>query len=102
MVAFDGKTMRSSRAADGRPAQMVTACLHGSGVVCGALPVRGGESELTAGRRAVEDLLGRHSQVEVVTGDALYADRVLAAQITRRGKHYVFKLKKINLTSSRT
>ena len=100
VVACDGKTARGARAADGSAAQMVTACLHGSGVVCEAQPVAPGESELRAGRRVVRELLQRHPQVEVVTGDALYVDRVLAAEITRQGRHYVCRLKKINLNSS--
>jgi hypothetical protein len=102
VVACDGKTSRASRAADGSAAQMVTACLHGSGVVCEAQPVAPGESELRAGRRVVRELLRRHPQVKVVTGDALYADPVLAAEITRHGRDYVCRLKKISLTSSMT
>jgi hypothetical protein len=97
VVAVDGKTMRGSRSAQGGPAQTVAICEHGSGAAVDSVEIRKGQCELTTSRKAVKALLRKKPQVRVVTGDALYADEVLVADISKAGKDYVVKLKKIRL-----
>lgn len=98
VVAFDGKTMRSSRQEGGRAAQVVNAFEHNSGVVLGAMMSRGAGSELPAGRKLARELLRRSPQVAVVTGDALYAERSMARMVVAENRDYVFKLKKTSPT----
>ena len=97
VVAVDGKTMRGSRGAQGGPAQTVAICEHGTGAAVDSVEIRKRQCELTASRKAVKALLKEKPEVRVVTGDALYADEVLVADISKAGKDYVVKLKKIRL-----
>jgi len=101
-VSVDGKTLCSSRYSGTGTAQVVSACDHATGIVESSVACSIGEGELNAGRRLVKDLCDKRPDVSVITGDALYAEPVVAAEITKRGRHYVVKLKKINLTCSKT
>jgi len=66
-------------------------------VAVDGVEIRKRQCELTASRKAVKALLKEKPEVRVVTGDALYADEVLVADISKAGKDYVVKLKKIRL-----
>jgi hypothetical protein len=101
VVAVDGKTMRGSRGTGGQATQTVAICEHASGAAIDSVEIRKGQSELGTSRKAVKALLKSKPQVRVVTGDALYADEVLVADISKAGRDYVVKLKKIRLGCGR-
>ena len=56
--------------------------------------------EPRAAQAWMETVAARCPGLEMLTGDALYADTALAQAIVDRGKDYTFKLKKTNPNST--
>jgi hypothetical protein len=77
-LALDGKTLRGSRDGDGKPVHLLSAIVHGSGVVVAQTPVPGKTNEITC----VEPLL-RNVDIKgtVVTADAMHTQRETARYI---------------------
>jgi len=90
-VAMDGKTLRGSRGADGRPVHLFAALLHKEGAVIAQRAVDQKSNEITAVRPLLEplDLRGK-----VVTADAMHAQKEHARfLVEEKGADYVFTVK---------
>lgn len=90
-IAFDGKTLRGSRDANGTVVHLVSAFVHKEGVVIAQQHVDQKSNEITAVRPLLDplDLEGK-----VVTGDALHT-QTATARYLKEEKHadYVFTVK---------
>jgi predicted transposase YbfD/YdcC len=90
-IAVDGKTLRGSRAGNGR-ARMLMACLdHTAGVTLGQVEIGEKTNEIPMFSTLL-DTIDDLAEV-VVTADALHAQREHAAYLHRRGAHYVLTVK---------
>jgi hypothetical protein len=90
-VAMDGKTLRGSRGADGKPVHLFAALLHQEGAVIAQRAVDQKSNEITAVRPLLEplDLRGK-----VVTADAMHAQKEHAKfLVEEKGAGYVFTVK---------
>jgi predicted transposase YbfD/YdcC len=90
-LTLDGKTLRGTIAAgQTRGLHLLAAFLPGEGWVIVQVPVDGIENEITVAPRVLQavDLRGK-----IVTGDALFAQRHLSAQIVAGGGDYVWTVK---------
>lgn len=90
-LALDGKTLRGSKKAGGKPVHLVSALLHGEGVVIGQTAVSEKSNEITAVKPLLDplDLTGK-----VVTADAMHAQVEHARYIVEEKKaDYLFTVK---------
>lgn len=90
-VAFDGKTLRGSKGANGKPMHLMAALLHKEGVVIAQRAVDEKSNEITAARPLLEpvDLRGK-----VVTADAMHTQTGLASfLVEKKGADYLFTVK---------
>ncbi len=82
-VALDGKTLRGSADGDGKAVHLVSAVLHGDGVVIAQTRVPDKTNEI----KSVEPLLdGRDIRGAVVTGDAMFTQKDIANYIVEEKK----------------
>lgn len=90
-VAIDGKTLRGARRANGRQVHLLSAVLHGTGVILGQCEVEEKSNEIPAAPQLLDRIaLGGVT----VTADALHTQRELADfLVTERGADYVFTVK---------
>jgi predicted transposase YbfD/YdcC len=89
LIAFDGKTVRGARTADGAP-HLVAAFDQSAGAVLGQLAVSSKSNEIPA----LRDLLdGMDITGAVITADAMHCQRETARHITGKGAHYVLTVK---------
>ena len=90
-VAIDGKTLRGSGGADAKPAHLVSAVVHGSGLVMAQVRVPEKTNEITSVAPVLQDLDVRGA---VVTGDAMFAQKEIAKHLVEeKGADYVFTVK---------
>lgn len=90
-LALDGKTLRGSRDGDGKAVHLLSAIVHGSGVVVAQTPVPGKTNEITC----VEPLF-RNLDIKgcVVTADAMHTQKETARHFVEDKKaDYVFTVK---------
>jgi predicted transposase YbfD/YdcC len=89
VIAYDGKTMRGARTADGTP-HLVAAFDHAAGAVVGQLAVTAKSNEIPALRDLIDtmDIIGT-----VITADAMHCQRETAEHITGRDAHYALTIK---------
>ena len=89
-LALDGKTLRGSLAAGANVAHVVSLVAHGLGVSVAEAGVAEKQGELTVAPEVLAPVLGPG---RVITGDALFTQRRLCAQIREGGSHYVLPVK---------
>jgi len=89
-VAIDGKTLRGARRDSGGQVHLLSAMLHGTGVILGQCEVDEKSNEIPAAPQLLErfDLAGM-----TVTADALHTQRELADFLVNQGADYVFTVK---------
>jgi len=91
VLAVDGKTVRSARAADGSAPHLLACLDHGTGAVLAQAAVDSKTNEITM-FTAVLDQAGELAGV-LVTADALHAQREHADWLHERGAHYLVTVK---------
>ncbi len=89
-LALDGKTLRGSLAAGANVAHVVSLVAHGLGVSVVEAGVAEKQGELTVAPEVLAPVLGPG---RVITGDALFTQRRLCAQILEGGSEYVLPVK---------
>jgi len=93
-LALDGKTLRAAHEKEsGKPAHILHAVCVELGECLHAVLVDGKHNEVVAARDVIALILKRFPQVDVVTGDAMFAHRDLCRAILDAGRDYLFKLK---------
>lgn len=92
VVSIDGKTLRGSViAGQGQPLHVLTAYLPGRETVLRQEAIGAKENELVAAPRLLEQL---DLQGKIVTGDAMFTQGELSAQIVEAGADYVWMVKR--------
>jgi predicted transposase YbfD/YdcC len=89
-LCLDGKQLRGSRGADGKPTHLFAALLHEEGVVVAQTGV---DSKTNETKRFAPLLDALDIAGAVVTADALHTVRAHARYLHRRGAFYVFTVK---------
>jgi hypothetical protein len=102
VTAKDGKVMRAARIQDSRSAHMVSVVEHNTGVIMDVDYCKLGEGELTASRRLDTTVAAGNATIVLETTDALYTNAVDAKRAVAKGGHYLTKIKKTRLNSSKT
>ena len=89
-VAIDGKTMRASKDGDGKAMHVLSAFCGGLQRLLGLEASRGKGMEIPDALKLLErlDLTGK-----IVTGDAMFCQKTIAAKIVERGGDYIFPVK---------
>jgi len=89
-VAIDGKTLRGARRQSGGQVHLLSAMLHGTGVILGQCEVEEKSNEIPAAPQLLDRIeLGGVT----VTADALHTQRELADFLVQKGADYVFTVK---------
>jgi len=90
-LAMDGKTLRGSGDGDNSALHLLSAIVHGSGVVVAQVSVGAKTNEITRVEPLFEE---RNIQGAVVTADALLTQKRIADHLVEEKKaHYVFTVK---------
>jgi len=90
-IAIDGKTLRGTiEPGETQGVHLLAAYVPDEGIVLLQMEVESKENEIVAAPRLLEclDLRGH-----VVTGDAMFAQRTLSAQVVEAGGHYMWTVK---------
>lgn len=89
-VAIDGKTLRGARRQNGGQVHLLSAMLHGTGVILGQCEVEEKSNEIPAAPQLLDRIeLGGVT----VTADALHTQRELADFLVNKGADYIFTVK---------
>lgn len=89
-LAIDGKTLRGARRGNGGQVHLLSAMLHGTGVILGQCEVEEKSNEIPA----APQLLDRIELAGItVTADALHTQRELADFVVNKGGDYIFTVK---------
>lgn len=89
-VAIDGKTLRGARRPDGGQVHLLSAMLHGTGVILGQCEVEEKSNEIPAAPQLLERIA---LDGVTVTADALHTQSKLADFLNQQGADYVFTVK---------
>jgi hypothetical protein len=89
-VAIDGKTLRGARRDSGGQVHLLSALLHGTGVILGQCEVEEKSNEIPAAPQLLDRL---ELKGLTVTADALHTQRELADFLVNQGADYVFTVK---------
>jgi len=90
----DGKTSKQARGADGDPIHVLNVFAHGAKLCLADWPVGGEKATEPAVLRAhLDELFATYPSLRVLTGDALFCQRSLAAAIVGAGREYVLAVK---------
>jgi len=94
VLAVDGKTAKQGLDDDGRPLHMLNAFVHDLQVVVGQWST-GAEktNEPTLLRHNLEKLLNTYPMLQLLTGDAIFAQRPLAELICAKNRDYLLQIK---------
>lgn len=94
VVAVDGKTAKQALDSGGRPLHMLNAFVHDLQVVVGQWST-GAEktNEPTLLRQHLQQLLHTYPMLQLITGDAIFAQRPLAELIRRENRDYLLQIK---------
>lgn len=92
----DGKTLRAARDDQGRAPHHLAVYSAELGRALLEHPVSGKTSEPLELEKSLAALHERYPNLKWLTGDALFAQRPLCAEMGRQGLDYLFKLKKTN------
>jgi len=89
-IAIDGKTMRASKDGEGKTMHVLSAFCGGLQTILGLEASRGKGMEIPDALKLLErlDLTGK-----IVTGDAMFCQKTIAAKIVERGGDYIFPVK---------
>ena len=91
VLAWDGKTVRGSRAAEGTATALFSVVEHRHGLVLTQRAIAAG-TEIAAFAATLDTLPDLHDVL--VTADALHTQREHADDLNRRGAHYLFTVKR--------
>jgi hypothetical protein len=93
-AAVDGKTCRQGLDADGSPVQMLNVFLQRVKVTLDQWSVGGDKTnEPGSLRRHLDELLTAYPALQLLTGDAIYAQRPLLELLQTHGCDYLFQVK---------
>jgi hypothetical protein len=94
VVAVDGKTAKQGIDYDGNPIHMLNVLVHDVQAVVGQWSI-GAEktNEPSMLRRKLRGLLDSYPMLQLITGDAIFAQRPLIKLIRSLGKDYLFQVK---------
>ena len=94
VLAVDGKTAKQGLDDNGRPLHMLNAFVHDLQVVVGQWST-GAEktNEPTLLRHNLEELLNTYPMLQLITGDAIFAQRPLAELICAKNRDYLLQIK---------
>ena len=98
VVSMDGKTVRGVRE-NGEQLRLLHLFSHEGSVALDQVEIAHHHEEPRAAERWIRMVSSRFEGLEVLSGDALYANTNLAEAIVAEGKDYVIKLKKPNPSS---
>lgn len=94
VVAVDGKTAKQGIDSDGNPLHMLNAMVHDVQAVVGQWSTGDDKTnEPTLCRRKLRGLLVSYPMLQLITGDAIFAQRPLIRMIRNLGKDYLFQVK---------
>jgi DDE_Tnp_1-associated/Transposase DDE domain len=89
-IAIDGKTLRGARRGSGGQVHLLSALLHGTGVILGQCEVEEKSNEIPAAPQLLDRL---ELSGVTVTADALHTQRELADFLVNEGADYVLTVK---------
>lgn len=93
-AAVDGKTSKQAHDAEGDPIHVLNVFAHDVKVCLAQWVVGDGkETEPEALKAHLDELFDAYPTLQLLTGDALFAQRPLARLITERGKDYLVTIK---------
>jgi len=93
-AAVDGKTSKQAHDADGDPIHVLNVFAHDVKVCLAQWRVGEGKAtEPEVLKAHLDELFDRYPALQLLTGDALFAQRPLARLITERGKDYLVTIK---------
>ena len=94
VVAVDGKTAKQGIDSDGNPLHMLNAFVHDVQAVVGQWSTGDDKTnEPSLFRRKLRGLLVSYPMLQLITGDAIFAQRPLIKLIRNLGKDYLFQVK---------
>jgi len=94
VFAVDGKTTKQGIDSDGNPLHMVNAFVHDVQAVVGQWSTGDDKTnEPALFRRKLQGLLVSYPMLQLITGDAIFAQRPLIKMIRKLGKDYLFQVK---------
>jgi len=94
VAAVDGKTSKQADDADGDPIHALNVFAHGANVCLADWPVGGGEgTEPEVLKAHLDELFALWPSLRILTGDAIFCQRPLAAAIIEAGRDYVLAIK---------
>ncbi len=93
-AAVDGKTCRQGLAADGSPAQMLNVFLQRAKLALDQWSIGGDKTnEPGSLKKHLSELLAAYPALQLLTGDAIYAQRPLLELLQSHGCDYLFQVK---------
>ena len=94
VLAVDGKTAKQGIDSDGNPLHMLNAFVHDVQAVVGQWSTGDDKTnEPSLFRRKLRGLLVSYPMLQLITGDAIFAQRPLIKMIRNLGKDYLFQIK---------
>jgi len=94
VLAVDGKTSKQGIDSDGNPLHMLNALVHDVQAVVGQWSTGNDKTnEPSLFRRKLRNLLIAYPMLQLITGDAIFAQRPLIKMIRSLGKDYLFQVK---------
>jgi hypothetical protein len=94
VLAVDGKTAKQGIDSDGNPLHMLNALVHDVQAVVGQWSTGDDKTnEPSLFRRKLRSLLAAYPMLQLITGDAMFAQRPLIKMIRSLGKDYLFQVK---------
>ena len=72
---------------------MLNVFLHNVRQVIWQMPVGTKENEISALKQALAELFETYPFLQILTGDAMFAEAPLCADLIENGRHYVFQVK---------
>ena len=94
VVAVDGKTAKQGIDSDGNPLHMLNALVHDVQAVVGQWSTGDDKTnEPSILRRKLRGLLVDYPMLQLITGDAIFAQRPLIKMIRSLGRDYLFQVK---------
>lgn len=94
VVAVDGKTSKQGLDSDGNPLHMLNVFVHDVQAVVGQWSTGDDKTnEPSLFRRKLRSLVTSYPMLQLITGDAIFAQRPLIKMIRSLGKDYLFQVK---------
>jgi hypothetical protein len=94
VLAVDGKTAKQGIGSDGNPIHMLNALVHDVQAVVGQWSTGDDKTnEPSLFRRKLRGLLESYPMLQLITGDAIFAQRPLIRMIRKLEKDYLFQVK---------